>query len=277
MTTQKPSLLKTILKVPQEADLALYLAEKQKDFKTQIRNFAVFFIFFFVAFGFNPWAALATINGIFLHELGHWLIYVINGSKAFVRLIVPLGAIAIPANKDEKDKFNLLPWSKAAEFFLSGPAFNVLQMIIGLWLVQIGFLPELGHQMIVINGVLALYNLLPISNMDGGQFFKVIFSSLEERYDRIVALVGLALAVLVIGLIILSPIGQGAFAVLKTFVFSLGQLSFLVLLAAGIWKKQNEDDPTYCKSAQAMSTKQVTFHLLRYAALIAVTLTILVL
>lgn len=126
----------------------------------------------------------------------------------------------------------------------------------------------LGQQMIFINGLIGLFNLLPLINMDGGQLFHVIFSSLKERYDLVVAVLATAISAVIIIGIFASPIGQGAIFVLRALFYNFGGIFFLLLMAAGIWHKQGKDNPLHSGSKQAMTVKQVAIQLAFYTFMV---------
>ncbi|TRZ53118.1 M50 family peptidase [bacterium] len=264
----KTSWVKKLFGIPQDQDLVEWMIDKQNNPLSQIMALIGFIGIFWLAFR-SPWGVLAVILGVYIHEIGHFLVFFANGIKSIILMLFPLGAVTFPINKEEDAKSDLLPWWDMAWLFHAGPTMNLLLMVIGLVLILQNILPEFGHQLMYINGILAVFNLLPIGNTDGGQLFNVIFSSLEEKGDKVVAFIGTSTSFAIICGILISPIGLGGFAVLNAFVHNFILIIFLVLLASGIWHKQRKDNPLYSESKQAMSIGQVVFQLGYYTCLVS--------
>lgn len=263
--------LKKLFGIPQDQNLVWWMIGKQNSWPSQILGLLGFIAIFWVAFK-SPWGALAMILAMYLHELGHYLVFMSNNIKSVILLLFPLGAVAFPINKEEDARSDKLPWWNIAWLLQAGPAMNVLLMTIGLVLISQNILPEFGRQLVFVNSILAAFNLLPIGNMDGGQLFNIIFSSLEENKDKTVAFIGTTTSFAIICGILISPIGQSGFAVLRKLILNFGLITFLVLLAAGIWHKQGRDNPLYSKNKQAMSVKQVAIQLVCYTIIVVLTL-----
>ena len=267
----KQSWLSKLLGIPAGQNLVWWLIGKQGNPKAQILGFVAFFVIFWIAYQ-SPWAATAMMLAMYLHEAGHYVLFVANGIKARVLLLFPLGAVAAPITKEEDERSDLLPWWNIGWILQAGPTMNVVQMIIGVILVHTGFLPLLGLNMVYINGMLAVFNLLPLWNMDGGQLFGVIFSSLKEEYDVYLAVFGVVISVLIVAVILTTAISHGFLGVLWAIFKYFGPLSFFLLFAAGIWHKQGKDNPLHWKSVQAMTVKQVVIQLAYYFSLVILTL-----
>lgn len=269
--TPKQSWLSKLLGIPAGQNLVWWLIGKQGNPKAQILGFIAFFIIFWLAYQ-SPWASVAMILSMYIHEVGHYVLFVMNDIKARVLLLFPLGAVAAPIDKAEDERSDLLSWWNIGWLLQAGPTMNVVQMIIGLIFVKTGFLPLLGVQMVFINGLIAIFNLLPLWNMDGGQLFHVIFSSLKEEYDVVLAAIGVTVSVLIVAVLLISPIGHGILGVLWALFHDFGVIAFLLLFAAGIWHKQGKDNPLHWKSTQAMTMKQVGIQLAYYFFLVILTL-----
>lgn len=269
--TSKQSWFNQLIGLPPGENLVWWLIGKQGHPKTQFVALVAFIGIFWLAYQ-SPWAAIAMMLAMYIHECGHYFIFVKNKIKARVLLLFPLGAVAAPINKEEDIKSDLLPWWNIAWLLQAGPTMNVIQMIVGLIFVHFGFLVLLGQQMIIINGLLAVFNLLPLGNMDGGQFFHVIFSSLKEEYDLLLATGCLVISITILGLIFSSSLGLGFMAILWTLFNHFGLIFFLLLFAAGIWHKQGKDNPLHSLSLQAMTINQVGIQLVYYFFLVTLTL-----
>lgn len=267
------SLIAKLFKVPKGKSLIYWLLEIESGPIKQTLAFVGFAVLFYFPFGLE--GAIALLSGMWLHELGHLYVFLANGIKAFVRFLFPLGAVAVPINEEENKRSDLLPWWNIATLLQAGPTVNVLLMIFGAIMVYFGLWPTLGKQLISMNGVLAIFNLLPIWNMDGGQLFHVIFSSLKEKYDVFLAIFGVVVCVAMLGLLLTSPLSQGLYSFLWVLYTKGTLIIFLFLFIVGILNKQGKDNPLHSSSIQAMTLKQVSMQLVWYLALATIALLVL--
>ncbi len=270
MSAKKPrkSLMKMMMGIPPEENLVWGMIRKQGNPIHQVLAFLAFL--FGLWFAYQSFeAALAFVVAIVLHEFGHWFIFQLNDIKAKVYLLFPLGAVAAPVTKEEDDRSDLLPWWNIAWMLLAGPTINFVQMVAGLAMIHFGIFPSFGYELVLINGMLGAFNLLPLINMDGGQFFHVIYSSLKEEYDFLVAIVGLLITAAIVVIIYFSPLGQGALIILGIPAMKSVWVIFFGLMGAGIWHKQGKDNPLHSKSGQAMTPKQAVIQLTYYVLLVA--------
>lgn len=151
------------------------------------------------------WFILALFGCVLLHELGHALAGARYGIKTKNILLLPIGGVANMEKMPEKPAQELV-------VALAGPAVNVIIMGVLLLYFQIaGGFPnseaEVTGQitssnflfnLLVVNGFLALFNLIPAFPMDGGRVLRAL---LAMRYPRaqatnIAARIGQFLAIL---------------------------------------------------------------------------------
>ena len=219
--------------------------------------------------------AVVLLGSMVLHELFHGIIMQVWMKARFTILpIFPYGAMAMPRDAAEKAKSDQAPWFAAAWFTLIGPYANLLLIIIGAVLAQAGT-PEFtfwGNELVFINTQLALLNLLPFGTLDGGQFAKIVYSSLKEEHDRVLAwgltLLGLIGIALLVGIPLANEWqGYAQHAISRVWYIIIGGA-----IAVGFWQKQDDDNESYSASAQAMSVPHVFFMLVAYFALTAATL-----
>ncbi len=217
---------------------------------------------------------LALTLQMFAHELGHLFVFRQNGIRSRIWWLFPLGAAAAPVDPAEGRKSDLLPWNTMAWMLQAGIMANVVFMLIGSLLrgASTGWPARFGADLLLAGGVLAIFNLIPLGKLDGGSLFHVIFSSLQEKDDRRVAL-GLA-AVLILAVLAaagsLAWLGFGDLIV--AFFLRTGWFAIFALIAAGIWHRQGMDNPAYASSAQVMTRRQALVHILYYIALLYISL-----
>lgn len=268
------NLIKKIMGIPAEQNLVWGMIGKQGNMRSQIFAFLAFFGLLYLGYQ-SPWGPIAFIMAMYLHEWGHWLIFKINGIVAKVWLLFPFGAVAAPRDDAEDKRSDQLPWWNIGWFLQAGPTTNVALMLVGHFMLSVGFLPALASEMIFINGLLAAFNFLPLGNMDGGQFFHVIYSSLEEKYDRVVAAFGLLVCLVILGSIFYSTLSQTAIMLYITLYRKSGMIIFLALMAAGVWHKQGKDNPLHSQSSQAMTVQQVAIQLIFYTGMVLLSVVLL--
>lgn len=239
--------------------LIWWLVEKQNVWWKQV--FAFFgFIIMFRLFSFTPQQALIMVVCMYLHERGHAHCFRANGIDHYTLFIFPLGAAAIPANQAENERSDQLPWYLLGVLLLAGPAVNVALMVIGRLTVNFGVIDSLisvGNDLIYINGLLAFMNLIPIWKVDGGQLFKLIYSSLSERHDRVLTL-SLTISAAVISVYLLGSFGWYSLNHLLVGYFTnWSVITFAVIFVMCAWYTQGKDDPLHAKSPQRMTRIQL--------------------
>lgn len=256
---KKQSFLEKKLGIPAGTFL-WWMIDKQKGWKAQLAGIIGFWVLISLAYQ-SQTAGTVFISSMYFHELGHWIMFWTYNIKARIMLLFPLGAVAAPITPAENKRSDDLHWWKISWILIAGPAFNLLLMAIGLWCLRIGFLPEISYYVVYINGGLAIFNLLPLGNMDGGQLFHVIYSSLKEIADFILTTVSFIVAGLIIWYVVGSPVGQTAFSVLYKAFQNIGILSVSIFVAIGLAHRQGRDKPEHANSPQAMTGWEATFHI----------------
>ncbi len=148
-------------------------------------------------FGFREPSFIATLimGALLIHELGHWLMFEINGVKAHIFFAIILGG-AVPAS-DSIVRFKRLRWSQRAAIYLAGVVGNLLMVIGALALYGAGFLSERHLEQVAnLNGILIALNLLPAGMLDGGRFTNLLFDSISENRDwRFAMTIGAAIGI----------------------------------------------------------------------------------
>lgn len=243
---------------PKESNTDFFWRMKEKQ-DNPIMQLAGGLAFFFIISAINRnWlAGLAFMLSMFFHELGHLLFFLKYGIDAHIRFIFPLGMAAAAKTKEENARSDLLPWWEVSNILQAGPFMNTIQMAIGVCLVYLNIWPEFGYQVIFVNGMLGLFNLLPLGNMDGGQLFHVIFSSLKKTYDIAFTLIVLSITLATTYFIVEPSLTYGGWGIASSLWQNVGWWPFLILFAAGLAHKQGRDNDEYWKSSQAMTPVQI--------------------
>lgn len=116
---------------------------------------------------------------VVLHELGHSLTARRYGVETRRILLMPIGGMA---------EMERIPRKPSAELLITiaGPAVNFLiaaVLAVVLWrtywdgeAVTPHGLKDLGFQLLVWNGVMGVFNLLPVFPMDGGRIFRALLA-----------------------------------------------------------------------------------------------------
>jgi Zn-dependent protease len=214
--------------------------------------------------------SLALVLQMFLHELGHHLVFRAAGIRTRVWWLFPVGAVAAPVDVGEKAKTDRLPWNTVAWMLQAGVTLNVAAMLAGYWIQTspAGTLSAFGGFLLLTGGILGISNLIPVWKLDGSLLFLALFSSLKEKDDRRLA-AGLAAFLLLAVLAGVWSAGRlGLWPLALAFLRHTGWLLIFALVAAGVWHRQGMDDPAYSASAQAMTRRQAVLHVLLYVALL---------
>jgi Zn-dependent protease len=256
-----------LLKIPSNTSLIWWLLEVQKAPRRQILSvIGILLIYgglFFIQTRTLAGAISLSVNlliGMTLHESGHWVFFPLNGIRGVIRFLFPLGAIAAPVSKEEDARSDMLPWWNIGWLIQGGPAMNVLLMVVGHLIVRLDdpIAAQFGRDMILLNGWLAISNLFPLGKLDAGQLYHCIFSSLEERFDHLVAWLVTAVSLGIVGWVAWS---MNVWTILGNLLTNFGLVLFFLLLPASIWHAQKLDKPEHANSRQAMSKWQAAVHI----------------
>lgn len=254
--------------------IVYWLVEKQRSYIVQFIALVAFFVLFYFLLG-SVEGSIALILGMFLHELGHYSVFVYNKIKTLILFIFPLGAMAVPENEEENKRSDQLPWWNIATLLQAGVTVNVMLMVLGVAMTHLGIWPALGSQLVSINGALAIFNLIPVWIIDGGQLFKVIYASLNERHDKMFSSLGILISVAILVGILASPISAGLLPTLAMLWKNSALVIFILMFVFGLQIKHKTDNPEHCLSPKAMSGKQVVFQLVWYFSLVVLSLVLL--
>jgi Zn-dependent protease len=174
---------------------------------------------------------------VLLHEFGHSLAARRFGIETKDIILLPIGGVARLARMPDRPLHEL--W-----IALAGPAVNVVIMVVlGCWLLLTNTFEPLSslstnrgglvERLLIVNGFLVAFNLLPAFPMDGG---RVLRSLLALKTDHTWAT------------LIAGRIGQ-AFAV-GFGLFGLVSNPFLLLVAVFIWMGASQEIATARMSSQ---------------------------
>lgn len=174
---------------------------KLKLFGIEIKiSFLLISVFAIIAVFDKEYKLIICFVSAFLHELGHLFAMYINGCKP-KSVVCNLFDIRIIDNKRALTtyKINLL-------IILSGVAVNFLIAII-MYVVYYICNIEIFFTIFYVNLIMGVFNLLPVSNLDGGQALYIILTKKLsfETSDKIIDLLTilLILPTAVFGFIIL--------------------------------------------------------------------------
>ncbi|KKQ11574.1 MAG: hypothetical protein US25_C0080G0001, partial [Candidatus Moranbacteria bacterium GW2011_GWE1_36_7] len=111
--------LSKLLHIPPGKSIIYWLIEKEKRPLAQVLAFVAFSVILYFSLG-SIEAAIAMMLGMYLHELGHFVVFAVYKIKAVILLIFPLGAVAAPINEDEDKRSDQLPWQNIATLVQAG-------------------------------------------------------------------------------------------------------------------------------------------------------------
>jgi len=196
------------------------------------------FVLLLLFYGYRGWQAegwggaawRVALVGLFfacvvLHELGHSLTALRHGVRVSRILLLPIGGMA---------EFDHIPRRPRTELLITaaGPAVNFLLVAVllpfawtDLWAAS-GPTTRLGALLVELtlaNGVMGVFNLLPVFPMDGGRMLRALLATRlpYARATRWAAGVGKALA-LVLALVAAFWLEQWLLTALFVFIFFAG-------------------------------------------------------
>lgn len=144
---------------------------------------------------------LLVFASVIAHEFGHILMGRRLGAATEDIVLTPLGGAAMFRSGFERPRNELL-------IAIAGPAVNLAVVAMLVALLQVpGLRPAIEgtsagfvvRTLLIVNGLLMIFNLVPIFPMDGGRILRALLSMLTGRIraTSIAAIIGILLAVLV--------------------------------------------------------------------------------
>jgi len=183
----------------------------------------------------------AAFGCVLLHELGHALMARGFGIGTEDITLYPIGGVA---------RLRRMPKAPGAEMLiaLAGPAVNVV-IALALWsMMELGLLGSaFAGSLLMINVVLAVFNLVPAFPMDGGRILRALLSGWlgRERATVIAAGLGRGLA-LAFGLYLLlnNPTFPDVLfpLALAAFIYMAAGAEMMQVLAEGRGRGRGDDD-----------------------------------
>jgi Zn-dependent protease len=151
------------------------------------------------AVAFNLLLVFAVFGCVALHEVGHALAAAAYGIRTRDITLYPVGGVASLERMPEK------PLQEVA-VALAGPAVNVaiaLGLLLGMsvsgmpmpWEGTYDVAELFGHEVLIANVFLALFNLLPAFPMDGGRVLRALLSTRMTRLRATEVAVGVSTVV----------------------------------------------------------------------------------
>ncbi len=141
----------------------------------------------------SPSLGFTAVASCIIHELGHCFATVLRNVK--IKKIM-LWAGGIQMQRDSR----IISFSDEIFILLSGPLFNIIFAVIyyysGMTLAA------------MVNFMLALFNLLPYSSLDGGCIIKVLFEKHEHNYEVIQKIISLIFGASILVFLYLSKSGN---------------------------------------------------------------------
>ncbi len=197
------------------------------------------YIYFYQWMGYEPNAVTLAgmlLISISLHEFGHWLVMQEYGLRPYLVILVVIGAAA-PRDTEAYDRLNR---RQLATILLMGPMANFVLVIAGLCMANYTEWVAYGNALASINAALIVFNLLPFGWLDGGQFAKLLFDSVNEVTDRRISLIGTGIAALI------------ATVAVATGYFSL----YPALMVMGLLRASSKDNPIAWRESRSMSSNR---------------------
>lgn len=153
-----------------------------KIFKTEIFVSYLFVaIIIFIIFIDKSGLILPMLISVFIHEITHLLVMAAFGCQPKSVILIPS---SIEIKRDICDSFK-----KEVIISFSGPCSNLLIFVIFF---------KINIEFSLINLCIGIFNLLPISILDGGEILKIIFSKILsiEKGKNILKIIDIFISVL---------------------------------------------------------------------------------
>ena len=255
----------------------VYLMEKESGWWKQILAGSCFVFLLRLLTG--DWVFVAVVILVMVgHELGHQLVYHWRGVRSKVMFLFPLGMVTVPVNEDEEKKSNKLSLWWLGWLMQAGVMVNVVLMLLGWLLTSFGSgqIVVWGENLIVINGSLALTNLIPLGGLDGGNLLVLMQMSLEKETRKQVPVAMMMLAGILVGIVFAPMVGHTGYEitlrVLMSFGWLLVSVGFSCLVCGSKLEKQIKEIQV---EGDRMSRGQVRLHFGVYVGMIFTCLSLL--
>jgi Zn-dependent protease len=167
-------------------------------------------------------ASILFFSSVVFHELAHSVVAQHYKIKVLSITLFLFGGLARIAREPSQaiQEFNIAIAGPLASGFLAGVSLGVMQFFPGSTMTG-----AVAKQLYVLNGMLALFNLLPGFPLDGGRVFRAIVWGATKDFTkstRVAATSGRLIAFIMIGLGIFSVFGGSLGVVLDEYIGRLG-------------------------------------------------------
>jgi Zn-dependent protease len=178
-----------------------------------------YYIFYFLAQFLgakNPgFIAIMLTSAVVVHEVFHYIAFELNGIPAKMYFLILMGGTT--EFKEYKEDLKNLAWEKYSIAIMAGILGNFIVIAFSLIFCQINYLTFNEFLAILnLNGVLILYNLIPLWPFDGGYFARMLFDSIAENRDTHyeIAILGAFMGTLILVLFITGNLDLISFLII---------------------------------------------------------------
>lgn len=148
---------------------------------TAVLNYFVFYWVAEILGSKNPgFIALMLISAVIVHEVFHFIAFKLNCIPAKMYFLIVAGGTS--EFRNYKENFKNLAWERKSVIVLAGVFGNFLVIGVSYFLFQGNYIALNEFLAILnLNGVLILYNLIPLWPFDGGYFSSMLFDSITKK------------------------------------------------------------------------------------------------
>lgn len=251
-----------------------WMVDHQRGWRRQTFAYAAMLLMMFILMPDR--LAVVTAISIFLHEVGHAMVFKYSGITPSILALFPLGMVALPRTKAGDQKAEMLPYWQFAVMILAGPLANLILLLYGALLSGASVNREFalwGEDLFIINFILLLTNFMPIWKTDGGMLFRLVVHSLHNQRKVRLGTMAIIGSISWIGLILVFASGYP----LRQMLQYLQALWFVMIVIAVfvMWQWfRNRTRPIFKnKNPKMLNPWQITAVLFAYFAIILVAVT----
>lgn len=237
------------------------------EWRWQLLSVPAFMLFFALTKQGDWLFAGVKLVSLFVRRAAQAILMRSFGGDHRVQLVFPFGITLQTTNLDGLTKHELSFGHQTGIFV------DLLLAVVGL-IFQTSSDPtvsQLATYLFLVNGVSAIWNMVPILTNDGGKLMKHIYQSSSRVSDYLISVFLTVVGVSFFALLLITPLGRNATEITLEAIQELGVLPLaVVVLIGGAWYTQRTDDDKLLGVPGDLTLSQKFIHLGLYTLFVLI-------